>query len=131
MSNEARDAAMLADYEAGILTPALGIKYDLTRERVRQILEPSGAISKKKQVRRSLLFAAASEKQAKSAIVDQKKAFAVDLVKGGMSQRRAGLKVGLSAEQVSDAVHAAGVISSYGRWRKSQIASLQPERVAA
>lgn len=112
-----RNEKIRADYLSGINSPALGLKYGISRERVRQVLEPFGVIAQRK------LDRAAARKQASLHTAQQKIEFeakkhkGVNLVRGGMSISKAAKIIGVAPATVSSAALAAGIVSQHGRWR--------------
>lgn len=114
--NSDRNRRICEEYASGVNSPALAKKYGLTRERIRQVLEPSGLISKKKAARKAMAAEFKLEKEARAseraALLDR----AIDFVRAGMSIAKAATSVNLPSGAVRDAVKKAGVVSSCGRW---------------
>jgi hypothetical protein len=118
-----RNLAMVAAYEKGEENlQSLGDKYGITRERVRQILEPVGStalIKEQRRIRREEVRATAAElRAAVRAERAQKIAQAVEIVRQGFSINEARRRVpGLPVNGLQLECRKAGVESGHGRWR--------------
>jgi hypothetical protein len=114
---------MVAAYEKGEENlQSLGDKYGITRERVRQILEPVGStalVKEQRRIRREEAQAAAAELKAavraeRAAKVNE----AIEIVRQGFSINEARRRVpGLPVHGLQLECRKAGVESQHGRWR--------------
>lgn len=120
-----RDQEVLTKYQAGVSSVALGIEYDVSRERICQILRRSNAISTKQQRDRLAKEAVDAETEE---IVSQAKRerktkidAAVELVRNGRSIRMAAGEAGLKGSHaiclIGLACAEAKIKSTHGRWR--------------
>lgn len=117
MNYQDRNVQIAADYVGGMRSPALGVKYGMTRERVRQILRPLNLIGlRKKQdvARREVALSAAQSRR--DALIKRKE-LAVVAFLAGASIRQAAKSNKVSATAVSKILKARGIQNTHSRWR--------------
>ncbi len=119
-----RNKRIVAGVRAGETYNAIAKRYDISRERVRQIANSVGLISHRAvAIRQGLkaerLAKKAAARAAKRAEREQRYARMRELVQGGMSIRRAGAAVGLTRAQTqwTSRKLGLGAITQHGRWR--------------
>ena len=119
-----RNRKIVAGVRAGETYNAIAERYDITRERVRQIANAVGLISHRgvairQGAKAERMAKKAAARAAKRAEREQRYARMRELVQGGMSIRRAGAAVGLTRAQTqwNSKKLGLGAITQHGRWR--------------
>ena len=113
-----RNHKIIKEYKAGATSIELGEKYQISSERICQILRPHGAIEDKQAERFVLKLNELEAKFAKRRERREKAERAAQMVSEGMSMREASLRVGLRQKVVESISRNYGIKSKHGRWSR-------------
>lgn len=118
---EQREAAMCRDYLAGFSSPALAVRYGITRERVRQILKPHGLIAERKKQKAQKRMDRDAAKRAYWYEFERRRQDGVEMVENGVSIAKACRATRISYTSLKAALEDRGVKSIHGRWRDETV----------
>jgi hypothetical protein len=112
-----RNRGIIQEYVDGATCGGLADKYDLSRERVYQILRPAGVIEDKEAARIVRRLVRLEQKIARREVKRELAEKVESLVRAGASWLQAAAEAGVSRGQLQTIRAKSGLKSNHGRWR--------------